>query len=159
MLIQYKWQQYLCSITTSQMDMNISITKEVAGLVEVSKHVGWGVLNHHVLRSCRVLWRKESNGVARSRGNVLRTTSSIGAIWMKVEVGFKPFPSRCVASMGLLVQNGQMLWGLALVSGVRAASTLVAKLRFVKLGLCGAFPTPVGKTESMTYNLMLILPH
>ena len=43
--------------------------------------------------------------------------------------------------MGMLVQNGQMLWGLALVSGVHVASTLVAKFRFVKLGLCGAFPT------------------
>ena len=31
--------QYICSITTSQMDMNELITKEIAGLVKVSKHV------------------------------------------------------------------------------------------------------------------------
>ena len=71
----------------------------------------------------------------------MRTTSSIGVIRMEVEVGFKPFPLWCIASLGLLLENSQMLWGLALVSRMRVASTLVAKLSFVKLGLCGAFPT------------------
>ena len=71
----------------------------------------------------------------------MRTTSSIGAIWMKVEVGFKPFPLRCLASLGLLVEDCQMLWGLALVSRMRVASTLVTKPSFVILWLCGALPT------------------
>ena len=69
----------------------------------------------------------------------MRTTSSIGAIWMKVEVGFKPFPLRYFASLGLLIENCQMFWGLALVSGMRVASTPVTKLSFIKLGLCSAF--------------------
>ena len=71
----------------------------------------------------------------------MRTTSSIGAIWMKVEVGFKPFPVRYFASLRLLIQNCQMLRGLALIGRMRVASTLVTKLSFIKLGLCGAFPT------------------
>ena len=82
----------------------------------------------------------ESYGVARSSRNISRTTSSIGVSWMKVEVGFKPFPLRCFASLGLLVQNGQMLWGISLVSGMRVATTLVAKLSYFKLMLCGVFP-------------------
>jgi hypothetical protein len=75
---------------------------------------------------------------------------------MKVEVGFKPFPSRCIASMGLLVQNGQMLWGLALVSGVRVASTLVAKLSFVKLGF--AVPFPRSEFLGFLFRLRFRLP-
>ena len=122
------------------MNINRSITMEIVELVEVSKHVSWCIFNHHVLRASRVLWLLECRGVARSRRNVLQTTISIGAVRMKVEVGFKPFPLRCFASLGLLVQNDQMLWGLALVSGVRVASTLVAKLSFIKLELRVPFP-------------------
>ena len=91
--------------------MNKSITKEIVGLVKVAKHVGWGILNDHVLRAHRVLWPLERHGVAMSRRNVLRTANSIGAVWMKVEVTFKPFPLRSFACHGLLMQNNQMLWG------------------------------------------------
>src|SRR4051812_21384067 len=69
----------------------------------------------------------------------MRGTSSIIATWMKVEVGFKPFLLRCYASLGLLVQHNQMLRHGALFSRMRVASTLVAKLSFVKLVLGGAF--------------------
>jgi hypothetical protein len=71
----------------------------------------------------------------------MRATSSISAIRMKVEVGFKPFPLRSFASLGLLVENGQMLPGLALVSRMRVAPTPITKLSFFKHGLCGAIPT------------------
>jgi hypothetical protein len=57
---------------------------------------------------------------------------------MKIEVGFKKFPSRYV-SLGLLVENCQMLRGRALVSRMRVVPTLVTKLKFFKLWLCGAF--------------------
>jgi hypothetical protein len=61
-------------------------------------------------------------------------------MWMKGEVGFKPFFLRSFAFLGLLVENGQMLRGLALVGRMRVAPTPVTKLSFLKLGLCGAFP-------------------
>ena len=70
----------------------------------------------------------------------MRTTSSIIATWMKVEVGFKPFLLRCFASLRLLVQHNQMLRHGALFSRVRVASTFVTKLSFIKLVLCNAFP-------------------
>jgi hypothetical protein len=44
-------------------------------------------------------------------------TNSIGVIWMKVEVGFKPFPLRRFAHLGLLVENDQMFWVLHLLVG------------------------------------------
>jgi hypothetical protein len=59
---------------------------------------------------------------------------------MKVEVGFKPFPLMSFASLGLLVENGQMLRGFALISRIREAPTPITKLSFFKLKLCGAFP-------------------
>lgn len=70
----------------------------------------------------------------------MQTTNFIVAIWMEVEVGFKPIPLRGLASLGLLIQNSHMLWGPALVSRMRVASTLVTKLSFVELGPCSAFP-------------------
>ena len=143
--------------------MNKSITKEIVGLVEVSKHVGWGVLNHHVLRAHRVLWLLESHGVARSRRNVLRTTSSIGAVWMKFEVSFKPLPLRSFASQGLLIQNNQMSLGKKFLSDMCIASTLVAKLSVFKLMLCDAFPTVwvslVGNSLLVAYQISLLVAH
>jgi hypothetical protein len=94
------------------MDMNKSITKETMGLLKVSKHIDWGILNRHVLRVHRVLWPLERHGVATSRRNVLRTTSSIVAVWMKVEISFKPFPLRSFACQRLLIQKNQMMWGV-----------------------------------------------
>jgi hypothetical protein len=108
------------------------------GLLKVSKHVDWGILNHHVLRVQRVLWPPEMHGVATSRRNVLRKTSSIGAVWMKVEVSFKPFPLRSFASQWLLIHKNQMLWRVAFLRDMRIASTLVAKLSLSKL--CSALP-------------------
>ena len=98
----------------------------------------------------------ESYGVARSSRNISRTSSSIGVIWRKVEVGFKPFPLRCFASLGLLIQNGQMLWGLALVSEMCVAVTLVAKLSFFKLML--AVPFPRSEFLGFLFRLRFRLP-
>src|SRR3954469_16166622 len=81
---------------------------------------------------------------------------------MKVEVGFKPFPLRCLASLGLLVEDCQMLWGLALVSRMRVASTLVTEPSFVILWLCGAFPMvrvsrlPVPIALTLTLEVRLV---
>jgi hypothetical protein len=59
---------------------------------------------------------------------------------MKVEVSFKPFPLRFFVSLGLLVENDQMLWGLALVSRMRVAPTPITKLSFSNLGFVVLFP-------------------
>ena len=112
------------------------------GLLKVSKHVDWGILNHHVLHAHRVLWPPEMHGIAMSKRNVLWTTSSIGAVWMKIEVSFKLFPLRTFAFQQLLVQKNRMLWGVAFLRDMRIASRLVTKLSFVKLMLCHAFHDP-----------------
>src|SRR4051812_6231162 len=81
---------------------------------------------------------------------------------MKVEVGFKPFPLRCLASLGLLVEDCRMLFGLALVSRMRVASTLVTKPIFVILWLCSAFPMvrvsrlPVPVALTLTLEVRLV---
>jgi hypothetical protein len=105
------------------MDMNKSITKEIIGLLKVSKHVDWGILNHYVLRAHRILWPPERHGVAKSMRNILRTTSPIGVVWMNVEVSFKPFPLRSFACQRLLIQKNQMLWGVAFLHDMHIAST------------------------------------
>jgi hypothetical protein len=91
------WNTIYMFYYNNKMDMNKSITKEIMRLVNVSKHVGWGILNDHVLRAHRVLWPLESHGVAILKRNISRTTISISAIWMKVEVSFKPFFLRSFA--------------------------------------------------------------
>ena len=49
------------------MDMNKWTIREIVGLIKVSKHVGWGILNHHVLHAHKVMWPLEWHGVAMSR--------------------------------------------------------------------------------------------
>ena len=109
-------------------------------LVKVPEHVG-GVFGHHILRVHGVLRYMEFLVVTWCSSNILRTTSFLVVIRLKIEVSFISCSlGRSVTSHGLQVEVYQMSWGTAFFGDMLVASTFLAKFSFIKLILCYALP-------------------
>ena len=140
MLIKYRMTTILCSITTSQLEINKSITMEMVGQVKISKHAveAYSTNTFSVpIASCecpRVMLLLSLGGtpyeqptpLVLSRWRLKLTSNLFPWGALRPEIAGTEWPDAL---------------GLALVSEVRVASTLFVKLSFIKLGLRGAFTT------------------